>query len=75
MLNVTNVTKKLGELAAVNDPGFSVAKGRCLELQAPIAQESPPLIAGLNSFEGDISFKDQNIYQVARLITQSELMV
>ncbi len=55
MLNVTNVTKKLGESAAVNDPGFSVAKGRCLELQAPTAQERPPLISGPNSSEGDIS--------------------
>jgi ABC-type polar amino acid transport system ATPase subunit len=32
MLNVTNLTKKFGELTAVNDLGFSVAKGQAAKI-------------------------------------------
>ena len=64
MLNVTNVTKKFGELTAVNDLSFSVAEGQVFGIAGPNGAGKSTLynlITGLYSFEGDISFKDRNI--------------
>lgn len=62
MLKVTNVTKKVGKLTAVNNLSFDVSRGQMFCIAGPNgAGESPSLIPGLNSFEGDISFKNQNI--------------
>lgn len=53
MLNVTNVTKKFGELTAVNDLSFSVAKGQVLGITGPEDAGKSPPIKGLHSFKDE----------------------
>ncbi len=64
MLNVTNVTKKFGELTAVNDLSFSVSKGQVFGIAGPNGAGKSTLynlISGLYPFDGTISFKDKDI--------------
>ncbi len=51
MLNVTHVTKKNGELTAVNGLSFSVAKGQLAMITDPEGAGKSALIKGLHSFE------------------------
>ncbi len=64
MLRVTQVTKKFGELTAVNNLSFEVAQGQVFGIAGPNGAGKSTvynLITGLYDFEGSISFKDQNI--------------
>lgn len=64
MLKVTNVTKKFGELTAVNDLSFEVRKGQVFGIAGPNGAGKSTLynlITGLYDFEGSISFNDQEI--------------
>ncbi len=64
MLKVTNVTKKFGELTAVNDLSFDVTKGQVFGIAGPNGAGKSTLynlITGLYSFEGSISFNNQEI--------------
>ncbi len=64
MLKVTNVTKKFGELTAVNDLSFDVTQGQVFGIAGPNGAGKSTLynlITGLYSFEGSISFNNQEI--------------
>ncbi len=64
MLRVTQVTKKFGELTAVNNLSFEVAQGQVFGIAGPNGAGKSTvynLITGLYDFEGSISFKDQDI--------------
>lgn len=68
MLNVENVTKKFGELTAVNDLSFKVAKGQVFGIAGPNGAGKSTLynlITGLYSFEGSILFNKQEISHLA----------
>lgn len=75
MLRVTQVTKKFGELTAVNNLSFEVAQGQVFGIAGPNGAGKSTvynLITGLYDFEGAISFKDQDIsglppHRIARL--------
>jgi len=64
MLKLTNVTKKFGELTAVNSLSFTVDKGQVFGIAGPNGAGKSTLynlISGLYSFEGAISFKGKDI--------------
>jgi len=64
MLDVKNVTKKFGELTAVNDLSFHVEKGQVFGIAGPNGAGKSTLynlITGLYSFEGSIRFKGREI--------------
>lgn len=68
MLNVSHVTKKFGELTAVNDLTFSVAKGQVFGIAGPNGAGKSTLynlISGLYAFDGSIRFKDKEIAGLA----------
>lgn len=75
MLKVTRVTKKFGELTAVNDLSFEVGEGQVFGIAGPNGAGKSTLynlITGLYDFEGSISFKGQEIsglppHRIARL--------
>lgn len=75
MLRVTNVTKKFGELTAVNNLSFEVCQGQIFGIAGPNGAGKSTvynLITGLYDFKGTISFKDQDIsglppHRIARL--------
>tara|TARA_B100000614_G_C14508967_1_gene477724 strand:- start:66 stop:815 length:750 start_codon:yes stop_codon:yes gene_type:complete len=75
MLNVSHVTKKFGELTAVNDLTFSVTEGQVFGIAGPNGAGKSTLynlITGLYSFEGSIKFKDKEIsglppHEIAKL--------
>ncbi|MEE4364020.1 MAG: ABC transporter ATP-binding protein [Desulfotignum sp.] len=75
MLRVTNVTKKFGELTAVNNLSFEVCQGQIFGIAGPNGAGKSTvynLITGLYNFKGTISFKDQDIsglppHRIARL--------
>ena len=74
MLALINVTKKFGELVAVNDLSFKVADGQIFGIAGPNGAGKSTvynLITGFHSYEGRIEFKGQNIsglppYKIAR---------
>jgi len=64
MLKLTNVTKKFGELTAVNSLSFTVSKGQVFGIAGPNGAGKSTLynlISGLYSFEGAIAFKGKDI--------------
>ncbi|MCP3940200.1 MAG: ABC transporter ATP-binding protein [Desulfobacteraceae bacterium] len=64
MLKITNVTKKFGELTAVNNLSFEVAKGQVFGIAGPNGAGKSTLynmISGLYSFEGSITFNNQSL--------------
>jgi branched-chain amino acid transport system ATP-binding protein len=75
MLRVTQVTKKFGELTAVNNLSFEVAQGQVFGIAGPNGAGKSTvynLITGLYDFEGSISFKGREIagvppHRIARL--------
>ncbi len=75
MLRVTNVTKKFGELTAVNNLSFEVCQGQIFGIAGPNGAGKSTvynLITGLYNFKGAICFKDQDIsglppHRIARL--------
>jgi len=75
MLKVENVTKKFGELVAVNDLSFEVEKGQIYGIAGPNGAGKSTiynLITGNYSYEGTIAFDDQDItglppYRIAKL--------
>ena len=75
MLKVENVTKKFGELVAVNDLSFEVEKGQIYGIAGPNGAGKSTiynLITGNYSYEGTIVFDDQDItglapYRIAKL--------
>ncbi len=75
MLRVTNVTKKFGELTAVNNLSFEVRQGQIFGIAGPNGAGKSTvynLITGLYDFKGTICFKDQDIsglppHRIARL--------
>lgn len=75
MLQLTNVTKKFGELTAVNSLSFTVNKGQVFGIAGPNGAGKSTLynlISGLYSFEGTISFNGKEIgglppHEIAKL--------
>ncbi|MCF8112700.1 MAG: ABC transporter ATP-binding protein [Desulfotignum sp.] len=75
MLRVTNVTKKFGELTAVNNLSFEVSQGQIFGIAGPNGAGKSTvynLITGLYDFKGAIFFKDREIsglppHRIARL--------
>ena len=75
MLEVSHLTKKFGELVAVNDLCFSVAKGQIYGIAGPNGAGKSTvynLITGNYSFQGDINFDGDPIsglppYKIAQL--------
>jgi branched-chain amino acid transport system ATP-binding protein len=68
MLKVTGVTKKFGELTAVNNLSFDVSRGQVFGIAGPNGAGKSTiynLISGLYSFEGSISFKNQELKGLA----------
>ncbi len=75
MLNVSRVTKKFGELTAVNDLSFQVEEGRIFGIAGPNGAGKSTLynlITGLYPFQGTIEFQGHPIqglapHRIARL--------
>jgi len=75
MLKVENLTKKFGELVAVNNLSFEVRKGQIYGIAGPNGAGKSTvynLITGNYSYEGKIRFNDQDItgfppYRIAKL--------
>ncbi len=75
MLKVKNVTKKFGELTAVNNLSFEVAKGQVFGIAGPNGAGKSTLynlITGFYKFDGIIEFDGKNIsglptHKIARL--------
>ena len=75
MLKVKNLTKKFGELVAVNNLSFEVQKGQIYGIAGPNGAGKSTvynLITGNYSYEGKIRFNDQDItgfppYRIAKL--------
>ena len=75
MLKVENVTKKFGELVAVNNLSFEVEKGQMYGIAGPNGAGKSTiynLITGNYNYEGHINFDGQDItglppYRIARL--------
>jgi branched-chain amino acid transport system ATP-binding protein len=75
MLKVENVTKKFGELVAVNNLSFEVEEGQVYGIAGPNGAGKSTiynLITGNYSYEGEIKFDGQDItglppYRIARL--------
>jgi branched-chain amino acid transport system ATP-binding protein len=75
MLKVKNVTKKFGELFAVNNLSFEVKKGQVYGIAGPNGAGKSTvynLITGNYSYEGEIKFDGQDItglppYRIAKL--------
>jgi branched-chain amino acid transport system ATP-binding protein len=75
MLKVENVTKKFGELVAVNNLSFEVKEGQVYGIAGPNGAGKSTiynLITGNYSYEGEIKFDGQDItglppYRIARL--------
>lgn len=75
MLNVSRVTKKFGELTAVNDLSFQVEEGRIFGIAGPNGAGKSTLynlITGLYPFQGTIEFQGRPIqgrppHEIARL--------
>ncbi len=75
MLKVENVTKKFGELVAVNNLSFEVEEGQVYGIAGPNGAGKSTiynLITGNYSYEGEIKFEGQDImglppYRIARL--------
>lgn len=68
MLTVANVTKKFGELTAVDDLSFTVAKGQVFGIAGPNGAGKSTLynlITGLYSFEGSILFDERELSRLA----------
>lgn len=64
MLEVRNVTKKFGELTAVNNLSFTVEKGQVFGIAGPNGAGKSTLynlITGLYPFEGSIRFQGEEI--------------
>jgi branched-chain amino acid transport system ATP-binding protein len=64
MIALSNVTKKFGELVAVNDLSFSVQKGQVFGIAGPNGAGKSTiynLISGIYSFEGRIEFGGRDI--------------
>ena len=64
MLEIKNVTKKFGELTAVNNLSFTVEKGRVFGIAGPNGAGKSTLynlITGLYPFEGSIKFEGEEI--------------
>ena len=74
MLTLSNVTKKFGELTAVDDLSFNVEKGSIFGIAGPNGAGKSTvynLITGYYSFQGDIEFNGSNIsglppYRIAK---------
>ena len=74
MLTLNNVTKKFGELVAVNDLSFRVEEGQIFGIAGPNGAGKSTvynLITGYHSYEGRIEFKGRNLsgmppYKIAR---------
>ncbi len=75
MLEITKVTKKFGELTAVNNLSFAVEKGQVFGIAGPNGAGKSTLynlITGLYSFDGSIEFEGREIrglppHTIARL--------
>jgi len=75
MLKLRNVTKRFGELTAVNNLSFEVSQGQVFGIAGPNGAGKSTLynlISGLYSFEGSILFNDMDIrglppHRIARL--------
>lgn len=64
MLTASNLTKKFGELVAVNDLSFTVEKGRIFGIAGPNGAGKSTvynLITGHYPFDGQITFEGRNI--------------
>jgi len=64
MLKLRNVTKKFGELTAVNNLSFEVSQGQVFGIAGPNGAGKSTLynlISGLYSFEGSILFNNKDI--------------
>ncbi len=64
MLDMKNVTKKFGELTAVNNLSFTVEKGQVFGIAGPNGAGKSTLynlITGLYSFDGSIEFEGRQI--------------
>ena len=74
MLTLINVTKKFGELVAVNDLSFTVEAGQIFGIAGPNGAGKSTvynLITGFHSYEGRIEFDGQNLsgmppYKIAK---------
>ena len=75
MLKAIHVTKKFGELVAVNDLSFEVKKGQIFGIAGPNGAGKSTvynLITGFYPFEGTIAFDGRNIsglppYRIAQM--------
>ncbi|NOX33137.1 MAG: ABC transporter ATP-binding protein [Deltaproteobacteria bacterium] len=75
MLKMTNVTKKFGELTAVNNLSFEVEQGQVFGIAGPNGAGKSTLynlITGLYPFEGSVTFNNGEIrglppHQIAKL--------
>lgn len=74
MLTLTNVTKKFGELVAVNDLSFEVEEGQIFGIAGPNGAGKSTvynLITGFHSYEGRIEFQGKKLsgmppYKIAK---------
>lgn len=75
MITLDHVTKKFGELVAVNNLSFTVEKGQIFGIAGPNGAGKSTiynLISGVYAYEGQITFKGDNIsgrqpHQIAKL--------